>query len=49
MAWRIEFDPRAGKDLAKIDPQPAKQVLWFLLMTFRSELSCKYIPAQASR
>ena len=30
MAWRIEFDPRAEKELAKIDPQQAKRVLRYL-------------------
>ena len=30
MAWRIEFDPRAEKELAKIDPQQVKRILRYL-------------------
>ena len=31
MAWRIEFDPAAEKELAKLGSEPARRVLKFLL------------------
>ena len=30
MAWTIEFDPSAVKELDKLDPQQAKRILRFL-------------------
>lgn len=30
MAWRIEFDPSAEKELAKLDRQAAQRILKFL-------------------
>lgn len=30
MAWRIEFDPAADKELGKLDPQTARRILTFL-------------------
>lgn len=30
MAWTIEFDPSAEKELDKLDPQQAKRILRFL-------------------
>lgn len=30
MAWRIEFDPRADKELRKLGPDNAKRILGFL-------------------
>lgn len=30
MAWRVEFDPAAEKELDKIDPQNARRILLFL-------------------
>jgi len=30
MAWRIEFDPSAEKDLARLDRQSAERILRFL-------------------
>ncbi|PND66214.1 type II toxin-antitoxin system RelE family toxin, partial [Escherichia coli] len=30
MAWRIEFDPAAAKELGKLDPQAARRILKFL-------------------
>lgn len=30
MAWRIEFDPAAEKELGKLDPQTARRILTFL-------------------
>ena len=30
MAWRIEFDRAAERDLAKLDPQAARRILAFL-------------------
>jgi mRNA interferase RelE/StbE len=30
MAWTIEFDPSAERELAKLDPQIARRVLRFL-------------------
>ena len=30
MAWRIEFDPAADKELGKLDPQTARRILKFL-------------------
>lgn len=30
MVWRIEFHPKAKKDLQKLDPQIAKRLLVFL-------------------
>lgn len=30
MAWTIEFDPRAEKELGKLDPQVARRILAFL-------------------
>jgi len=30
MAWKIEFDPAAERELGKIDPKNAKRVLAFL-------------------
>jgi mRNA interferase RelE/StbE len=30
MAWRIEFDPAAARELDKIDPQHARRILAFL-------------------
>jgi len=30
MAWRIEFDPAAERELRKLDPQVAKRILKFL-------------------
>ena len=30
MAWQIEFDPAAKKELSKLDPQIAKRILQFL-------------------
>jgi len=30
MAWRIEFDPAAERELDKLDPQVAKRILTFL-------------------
>jgi len=30
MAWRIEFDPAAAKELSKLDDQSARRILKFL-------------------
>jgi mRNA interferase RelE/StbE len=30
MAWRIEFDPAAERELGKLDPQTARRILTFL-------------------
>ena len=30
MAWKIEFDPAAERELGKIDPQTARRILAFL-------------------
>ena len=30
MAWRIEFDPSAVRELRKLDPQNARRILQFL-------------------
>lgn len=30
LAWQIEFDPAAKKELSKLDPQIAKRILQFL-------------------
>lgn len=30
MAWTIEFDPAAAKELGKLDPQTARRILKFL-------------------
>lgn len=30
MAWRIEIDAHAERELAKLDPQPARRILAFL-------------------
>lgn len=30
MAWRIEFDPAAQRELDKLDPQAARRILQFL-------------------
>jgi len=30
MAWRIDFDPAADRELAKLDPQTARRILSFL-------------------
>lgn len=30
MAWRVEFDPAAARDLKRLDPQDARRVLDFL-------------------
>ena len=30
MAWRIEFDPAAAKELSKLDEQSARRILKFL-------------------
>jgi mRNA interferase RelE/StbE len=30
MAWRIEVDPAAAKELGKIDPQTARRIVQFL-------------------
>jgi len=30
LAWQIEFDPGARKELSKLDPQIAKRILHFL-------------------
>jgi len=30
LAWQIEFDPAASKELKKLDPQVSKQILAFL-------------------
>ena len=30
MAWKVELDPRAERDLDKLDPQVAQRVLKFL-------------------
>lgn len=30
MAWTVEFDPSAEKELDKLDPQQAKRILMFL-------------------
>ena len=30
MAWQIEFDPAAKKELSKLDPQIAKRIIQFL-------------------
>ncbi|MDR2155084.1 MAG: type II toxin-antitoxin system RelE/ParE family toxin [Burkholderiaceae bacterium] len=30
MAWRVEFDPAAVRELDKIDPQTARRILAFL-------------------
>jgi mRNA interferase RelE/StbE len=30
MAWRIEFDPTAERELGKLDPQIARRILKFL-------------------
>jgi mRNA interferase RelE/StbE len=30
LAWQIEFDPAARKELSKLDPQIAKRILHFL-------------------
>jgi mRNA interferase RelE/StbE len=31
MAWRIEFDPSAGKELARLGREPARRILDFLV------------------
>ncbi len=30
MEWRVEFDPAAGRELGKVDPQIARRILAFL-------------------
>ena len=30
MAWNIEFEPKADRDLDKLDPQMARRILSFL-------------------
>lgn len=30
MAWRIDFDPAAARELGKLDPQVARRILKFL-------------------
>jgi mRNA interferase RelE/StbE len=30
LAWQIEFDPAAKKELSKLDPQIAKRIIQFL-------------------
>ena len=30
MAWRVEFDPAAVRELGKLDPQNARRILTFL-------------------
>ena len=30
MAWRVELDPAAARELGKIDPQTARRILAFL-------------------
>jgi mRNA interferase RelE/StbE len=30
MAWRVEFDPAAARELGKLDPQVARRILTFL-------------------
>lgn len=30
MAWTVEFDPKAEKELSKLDPQAARRILVFL-------------------
>ncbi len=30
MAWRIEFDPAAARELSRLDPPTAKRILRFL-------------------
>jgi len=30
MAWKVEFDPAAQRELGKIDPQTARRILTFL-------------------
>ena len=30
MAWKIEFDPAAQRELGKLDPQTARRILAFL-------------------
>lgn len=30
MAWRIEFDPAAARELDKLDPQSARRILKFV-------------------
>ncbi len=30
MTWKIEFDPAAEKEIAKLDPQNARRILRFL-------------------
>ncbi|MBV1704190.1 MAG: type II toxin-antitoxin system RelE/ParE family toxin [Hyphomicrobiales bacterium] len=30
MAWKIEFDPAAARELGKLDPQNARRILSFL-------------------
>jgi mRNA interferase RelE/StbE len=30
LAWRIEFDPRAADELARLDPQHRRRILRFL-------------------
>ena len=30
MAWQIEFDPAAKKELSKLDPQIARRIIHFL-------------------
>ncbi|MGH7173892.1 MAG: type II toxin-antitoxin system RelE family toxin [Gemmataceae bacterium] len=30
MAWRVEFDPRAEKELTRLGQQPAQRILKFL-------------------
>lgn len=30
MAWRIEFDPAAARELDKLDPQSSRRILEFL-------------------
>ena len=30
MAWRVEFDPAAVRELGKLDPQTARRILTFL-------------------
>jgi mRNA interferase RelE/StbE len=30
MAWKVEFDPAAERELGKIDPQTARRILAFL-------------------
>jgi mRNA-degrading endonuclease RelE of RelBE toxin-antitoxin system len=39
MAWRIEFEPAAARELDKLDPQSAERILRFLRIKSRLSMT----------